>query len=81
MVDFDSPLIRRSFGGQNIDLVCLFGHLPKTTSIPCLFSLGSVLLELWYRESFEDPKIEAERTMCIGARCGIHITDRRQLSR
>ncbi|KAJ5157472.1 Synaptobrevin [Penicillium canariense] len=65
-VDFDSPLIRRSFGTRNIDLLSMSEALPKAhlgTSIPCLFSLGVVLLELWYREVFEDLKNEVERNL------------------
>lgn len=65
-VDFDSPLIRRSFGTRGIDLASMSESLPKlylNASIPCLFSLGVVLLELWYREVFEDLKTEVERKM------------------
>lgn len=65
-VDFDSPLIRRSFGTTNIHLASMSESLPKlylNASIPCLFSLGIVLLELWFREVFEDLKTEVERKM------------------
>ncbi|CAI7621684.1 unnamed protein product [Penicillium manginii] len=65
-IDFDSPLIRRSFGTQEIDLASMSENLPKfylNASIPCLFSLGIVLLELWYREVFEELKTEVERKM------------------
>lgn len=65
-VDFDNPLIRRSFGAQNIDLASISEGLPKpylNASIPCLFSLGVVLLELWYREVFEDLGNEGERNI------------------
>jgi hypothetical protein len=46
--DFDSPLIRRSVGTQEIDLASMSKSLPKpylNASIPCLFSLGIVLLK------------------------------------
>lgn len=68
-VDFDGPLIRRSFETRNMDLTSISQSLPRpwlNASIPCLFSLGIVLLELWYREVFENLKSEAERKMvCI----------------
>lgn len=68
-VDFDSPLIRRSFETRNIDLTSISQSLPRpwlNASIPCLFSLGIVLLELWHREVFENLKNEAERKLvCI----------------
>ncbi|KZN89723.1 hypothetical protein EN45_083530 [Penicillium chrysogenum] len=65
-VDFNGPLIRRSFETRNMDLTDISQSLPKpwlNASIPCLFSLGIVLLELWYREVFENLKNEAERKM------------------
>lgn len=65
-VDFDGPLIRRSFETRNLGLTDISQSLPKpwlNASIPCLFSLGIVLLELWYREVFENLKNEAERKM------------------
>lgn len=65
-VDFDKPLIRRSFGTQNIDLASVARILPKpylSASIPCLFSLGIVLLEVWYRQRFEGLKNETEKDM------------------
>ena len=68
-VDFDSPFIRRSFGTRNMNLASKSESVPKlhfNASIPCLFSLGIVLLELWYRGLFEDQKNEEERKMvCI----------------
>ncbi|KAK5787561.1 hypothetical protein VI817_010058 [Penicillium citrinum] len=63
-VDFGSPFIRRHF--QTFDLTGLADNLPKTrpiASIPCLFSLGIVLLELWYREQFDNLKNDYERNM------------------
>ncbi|KGO37601.1 Synaptobrevin [Penicillium expansum] len=65
-VDFDGPLIRRSFETRNMDLTSISQNLPRpwlNASIPCLYSLGIVLLELWYREIFENLKNEAERKM------------------
>lgn len=68
-VDFDSPFIRRSFGEQSIELALRSKTAPKPylhASIPCLFSLGIVLLELWYRDAFEELKSEDERQLVCG---------------
>ncbi|KAJ5937074.1 Synaptobrevin [Penicillium verhagenii] len=64
-VDFDNPLIRRSFGPQGVDIATLSSSLPTLylNSIPCLFSLGVVLMELWYRKVFADLKNETEKSM------------------
>ncbi|KAJ5622759.1 Synaptobrevin [Penicillium lividum] len=62
-VDFDNPLIRRSFGPR-LELASLSDSLPNLyLNIPCLFSLGVVLLELWYREALEKLKNETARKM------------------
>lgn len=66
VIDFDNPLIGRTFGARGYDLNCVSETLPRPTlhaSIPCLFSLGIVLLELKYRRLFEDLKSEVERSM------------------
>lgn len=58
-VDFDDSLIQHSFEPRNIDLTSISQSLPRpwlNASIPCLFSLGIVLLELSYWEVFEDLK-------------------------
>ncbi|CAG8220104.1 unnamed protein product [Penicillium salamii] len=67
-VDFDNPLIRRSFGSgsQNCNVSSPSRNLPRpylVASIPCLFSLGVVLLELWYGKVLESLKNEDERNM------------------
>lgn len=65
-VEFESPFIRRHFQSQSFNLTGLNDTLPRTrpiSSIPCLFSLGIVLLELWYREQFDDLKNDYERNM------------------
>ncbi|CAG7996329.1 unnamed protein product [Penicillium salamii] len=67
-VDFDNPLIRRSFGSgsQNCNASSPSRNLPRpylVASIPCLFSLGVVLLELWYGKVLESLKNEDERNM------------------
>jgi hypothetical protein len=65
-VDFDNPLIRRSFGSRGIDLSMLAQSLPRpylSSSIPCLFSLGVVLLELWYQNTLANMKNESEKAL------------------
>lgn len=66
VIDFDNPLIGRTFGNPSYSMTTLSQNLPRPmlhASIPCLFSLGIVLLELRYRTLFEDLKTEHERTM------------------
>ncbi|KAJ5176078.1 uncharacterized protein N7482_001955 [Penicillium canariense] len=61
-IDFNNPLIRRTFGSKTNTEPFLASRVPQIRadgSIPCLFSLGIVLLELSYRQTFEslkDPK-------------------------
>ncbi|KAJ5159822.1 Synaptobrevin, partial [Penicillium canariense] len=69
IIDFDNPLIGRTFGASSFTMTSLSKNLPHpmlnmlNASIPPLFSLGIVLLELRYRRLFEDLKTEHERTM------------------
>lgn len=64
-VDFDNPLIQHNFGFK---IEPCF-PLPKTPnsvlnrSIPCLFSLGIVLIELWFGQAFEDMKSDREKAV------------------
>ncbi|KAJ5768754.1 Synaptobrevin [Penicillium odoratum] len=62
-VDFNNPLIRRSFGPR-LGLASLSNSLPNLYwNIPCPFSPGVVILELWYRQALEKLKNETERKM------------------
>jgi hypothetical protein len=66
VIDFDNPLIGRTFGNSSFSMTKLSQNLSRPmlhAYIPCLFSLGIVLLELRYRTLFEDLKTEHERTM------------------
>ncbi|KAK2767585.1 hypothetical protein FQN54_003743 [Arachnomyces sp. PD_36] len=67
-VNFGNPLIRRSFGP--VSKVCATRDSSKpriSSSIPCLFSLGIVLIELWHGQPFEDLKNDSERAMACQA--------------
>lgn len=66
VIDFDNPLIGRTFGKSSYTMMSMSQSLPQPmlhASVPCLFSLGIVLLELRYRTLFEDLKTDHERTM------------------
>lgn len=66
VIDFDNPLIGRTFGNSSYTMTSMSQSLPRPmlhAAIPCLFSLGIVLLELRYRTLFEDLKTDHERTM------------------
>ncbi|CAG8365028.1 unnamed protein product [Penicillium salamii] len=66
IVDFNNPLIRRNFGSQGRDASQRSLDMPRpylVASIPCLFSLGIVLLELWHGKILEDLKNEAEKNL------------------
>jgi hypothetical protein len=68
VIDFDNPLIGRTFGNPSYTMTSMSQSLSRPmlhASIPCLFSLGIVLLELRYRTLFEDLKTDHERTMVI----------------
>lgn len=76
-IDFRHPLVRCSFGAPEVPL----SHLslcdpskPGAGNVPCLFSLGVVLLELFYRLRFEDMKLPDENLLVscsIAQRYGI----------
>ncbi|OKP12095.1 hypothetical protein PENSUB_2453 [Penicillium subrubescens] len=66
VIDFDNPLVGRTFGNSSYTMTSMSPSLPRPmmhASIPCLFSLGIVLLELRYRTLFEDLKTDQEQTM------------------
>ncbi|CAG8112686.1 unnamed protein product [Penicillium salamii] len=65
-VDFNNPLIQRNFGSQVCNSSQPSLDMPRpylVASIPCLFSLGIVLLELWHGQILEDLKNEAEKNL------------------
>lgn len=66
VIDFDKPLIGRTFGSTGYSMQTMAQNLARPmlhASIPSLFSLGIVLLELHYRARFESLKTEHEWTM------------------
>jgi hypothetical protein len=78
VIDFDNPLIGRTFGNTSYTMTTMSQNLPRPmlhASIPCLFSLGIVLLELRYRTLFEDLKTDHERTM---VRPTINMTEKKK---
>lgn len=65
-IDFNSPLIRRTFGSVDTTGALTASGAPVISadgSIPCLFSLGIVLLELSYRQTFESLKNQNEDSL------------------
>lgn len=65
-VDFNNPFIRRTFGSQSCDTVSSgkrFSRPYLVSSVPCLYSLGIVLLELWYGNVIDNMKNQDERHM------------------
>lgn len=80
VIDFDNPLIGRTFGNTSYTMTTMSQNLPRPmlhASIPCLFSLGIVFLELRYRTLFEDLKTDHERTM---VRPTINMTEKKKTS-
>ena len=56
-IDFNNPLIKRGFGSEEKQNSMAFtSGLSNCGSVPCLFSLGVVLLELIERQSIETMK-------------------------
>ncbi|CAG8386127.1 unnamed protein product [Penicillium salamii] len=65
-VDFNNPFIRRTFGSQSCDTIFSgkrFSRPYLVSSVPCLYSLGIVLLELWYGNIIDNMKNQDERHM------------------
>lgn len=64
-VDFDNPLIQHNFGSK-IEPCCPLPKAPNPAlnrSISCLFSLGLVLIEIWFGQVFEDMKSDREKAV------------------
>jgi hypothetical protein len=59
VVNFEHPLVRRGFG-SNKQKAAMLNSRALSRSIPCLFSLAIVLIELWYYESIKNLQSESE---------------------